>query len=44
MEIKALDPTKYFTLAQNISRLERLSEIKSPRIQKNQLPALYSRA
>jgi hypothetical protein len=30
MEIKALDLTRYFTLEQNVSRLERLPEIKSP--------------
>ena len=30
MDIKALDLTKYFTLDENVSRLERLPEIKSP--------------
>jgi hypothetical protein len=30
MDIKALDLTKYFSLDQNVSRLERLPEIKSP--------------
>ena len=30
MNIKTLDLSKYFTLDQNVSRLERLPEIKSP--------------